>query len=361
MKVKNLQLVNYRNYINSKIEFHPEINIIIGNNAQGKTNLLESLYLLSTTRSFRVNKDSNLIMKNKNYALIEADIESNILKKLKVVIVDKGKSLFISNQRIAKNSDFIGEVNTVLFSPKDIELFSSPKSFRRKLVDLEIGKISKKYMNSLNYYQKLLKDRNILLKNKDVDFFLIDSIDEKMIENQIQIIRFRKHFIDFINSKINVYYSYLSKSKDKISMSYDCCINDFKNMNEELHIMYKENLEKDRLYKMTLNGVHREDIIFRINDQNVNDFASQGQRRMIVLSFKFAIIEYIENSIKDYPILLLDDVLSELDINVKQRLFKIISSKLQVFITTTDINEINIDANYKVYKVNNGEILKGSK
>jgi DNA replication and repair protein RecF len=360
MKVKNLDLVNYRNYKNFSDEFHPKMNIIVGDNAQGKTNLIESLYLLSTTRSFRINKDSNLIKKNCEFALIESDIESNILKKLKIVIVEKGKSLFISNKKISKNSDFIGVINTVLFSPKDIEIFSSSKSSRRKLINLEIGKISKKYLNSLNYYQSLLKDRNILLKKNEVDFFLIKSIDEKMIENQIQIVRFRKHFIDFINSKINRYYSYLSNSSDSITIEYDCCINNFSNIKVEFENLYKNSLEKDKLYKMTMNGIHREDILFKLNSNNVNEFASQGQRRIIILSLKFAIIEYIENSINDYPILLLDDVLSELDINVKQRLFKIINGKLQVFITSTDIKEIDINTDYKLFNISHGEVLKGS-
>ena len=361
MKIRNLHLINYRNYSNETVKFHPDLNIVIGANAQGKTNLIESLYLLSTTRSFRTNKDSSLIGKETDYAVVEAAIETNILKKLKLVIFEKGKSLFISDEKINRNSEFIGVVNTVLFSPDDIEIFSASRSERRKMLNLEIGKISRTYLNSLNYYQQLLKDRNVLLKRNDVDFFLVNTLNEKMIEHQVLIIRFRKHFIDFINSRINRYYRYLAGSEDIISIRYQSCVNDFKDIAGELADIYEKGFEKDKLYKMTLSGIHREDISFMINERNVSEFASQGQRRMIVLSFKFAIIEYIENSIRDYPILLLDDVLSELDINVKRRLFRIINSKLQVFITSTDINEIDVETEHSLFEVENGKILKGSK
>ena len=354
MKIRNLNLVNFRNYSKLNVNFHPELNVIIGNNGQGKTNLLESIYLLSTTRSFRLTKDYYLIKENSKYAVIEATIKTAINNNLKIVIYDKGKSLFVANNQINKNSEFIGILNAVLFSPGDIEIFNNSPASRRKFLNVEIGKLSKNYMGNLNNYHKLLKDRNILLKANTIDEVLIATLNQQMVFEQIEIIKQRKLLLDFINEKINKYYNFLANSKDIIKIVYSSCIKDYNNIKLELEKMYLNNFPKDKLYHFTLNGIHKDDLIFYFNNQILNNYASQGQKRMVLLAYKFALAEFIKKMTNETPILLLDDVLSELDTKVRERLFKLMNKDMQVFITTTDLNNLNIKKQFNLFQIDNG-------
>lgn len=360
MKIKNIKLRNFRNYSNLYVEFNPNINIIVGNNAQGKTNLLESILYLSTTRSHRVNQDQIMIKENEKFANIECELISTINKKIQIVIHENGKSLFVQGKQILKSSEFIGIINAVLFSPRDIDIFEDSPRIRRKLMDIEIGKINKQYMISLNNYSKLLKDRNNLLKNNSSDKVLFESIEKQMIDNQITIINFRRKFISVINQIINNYYQKLSCTNDVVKVNYECCIEkeEVLEIINEFKSKYDKNFERDLFLKSTSFGIHRDDLTFKLNDKDVSSFASQGQRRMVILAFKLSLIDYIKSLINDYPILLLDDVLSELDDTRKNKLFEVIPSNIQTIITTTNLINNLDNLNYKVIKILDGRLME---
>lgn len=356
MKIKEIKVENFKNLENIHINLHHKLNIIVGNNGQGKTNFLESLHLLATTKSIKNKDDSLLIMHNKNYAKLNCILEINKIYSLKMILSSEGKSLFINNMIINKSSNFLGKLNTILFLPKEVELFDSAPKLRRKLIDLELGKISKTYLFNLNEYQKLLLNRNKLLKNKTNDQDLFNVIEDKMIINQEKIINYRNKFINSLSNYVNKYYKLLTNSNSEIKINYLCCVENFDEITNTLKYKYQKYYEYDKNFKATSIGIHREDIIFKLNDRLVNETASQGQKRLIVLALKLGLVEYIHKLTGNSPILLLDDVMSELDLNHQNRLLNIIPKDIQTIVTTTYINNLIKLDDYKLIKINNGKI-----
>lgn len=343
MLVKTLKLNDYRNYTNYIVNFDPHLNIIIGNNGVGKTNILESIIVVSNAKSFRTLNDQDLIQKSKEYLKIDLDSDTN---KYKVVINSKNKSLYINDNLAKRTSDYIGKLNAILFKPSDLEIFTESPSERRKVLDLEIGKVNNNYLRSLLQYNSLLKDKNKLLKELEIDNMLLNVIEESMIPNIKTIIKEREKFIETVNKYISDYYSDIAGSKHKIKIKYKkCCEID---KVEEMMIASKT---KDQYYHYATFGPHHDDYYFMIDDYEINSMASQGQRRMILIAFKFALIKYIEENANITPILLLDDILSELDINNQERLLKMLPKNTQVIITNTDIKNINIDTDYKLIEL----------
>ncbi len=358
MKINDIKLVNFKNIENLTVSLHPHLNILVGNNAQGKTNFLESLYLLSTTRSIKQKDDRILIKHHQEYAKLNCIFEVTKKMSLKLIITEKGKSLFINNNQIKKSTDYLGKLNTILFIPKDLELFDSAPKVRRKLIDIEIGKISNKYLVALTIYNKLIKERNQLLKNNINDYSLYEAIEDKIIEEQVKIITYRKKFITSLNIYLNKYYQLLSSKNDQIIINYNCVVEDHEKIKEILKFKYKKTFEQDRVLKATTIGIHREDILFKINNNLVSEVASQGQKRMLILALKIGLVEYINEIKGDSPILLLDDVMSELDIYNQQKLLNIIPKYAQTIITTTHINN-NIKINdYKLIEIKEGKIVR---
>ena len=343
MLIKTLSLNDYRNYTNYKVDFEPNLNIIVGSNGLGKTNILESIIVTSNTKSFRTLNDQDLIRKDAEYLKIELLSDTN---EYKVVINNKNKSLYINNNLAKRTSDYIGKLNAILFKPSDLEIFTDSPSERREVLDLEIGKVNKNYLRSLLKYNSLLKDKNKLLKELQIDETLLNVIEESMIPNIKVIIEERNKFIENINSNINYYYSLISNTNSKIKINYKkCCeIDEIK----ETMILSKT---KDEYYHYATFGPHHDDYCFTIDGYDVNSMASQGQKRMILIAFKFALINYIQSSINVTPILLLDDILSELDKDNQERLLKIIPNDMQVIITNTDINNIKIEKDYKLIEL----------
>ena len=332
MLVKSLRLNDFRNYQHKIIDFKDGINIIVGKNGVGKTNILESLIVVSNTKSFRTLEDNDLIQKNKEYSLIECLSDEN---KYKVVLSKNAKKLYINNILIKKTSLFIGEFNCILFKPSDLNLFNNSPRERRRLLDIEIGKVSRKYLSSLLENNLLLKDKNKLLKEENIDFTYLDIIDEKLILVIEKIIKYRQEFINIINLYINNYYHKFSNKKDNIKIIYKKC-SDIANIKDEL----RKSREKDLIYHYASFGIHHEDYDFYMNDIKLEKVASQGQMRMTVLAFKLSLYEYIKQKTGKVPILLLDDVLSELDNENKKRLLNIIPKDAQIIITCTDLNGI---------------------
>ncbi len=342
MLVSSLKLNNYRNYTNKYINFTPNLNIIIGKNGVGKTNILESLLYVSNTKSFKTLNDLDLIKKGEEYARIEC----NNNNKYKVVISQSGKKLYFNDVLVKKTSEYIGKLNCVLFKPSDLNLFNdSPKS-RRRLLDIEIGKTNKEYLNNLLEYNLLLKDKNKLLKEENIDLNYLSIIEDKMLNKMKIIIKAREDFFLIINKYLNDYYFKISNQNINLSVVYKKCsdIDDLKENLDKSH-------DKDKLYHYTSFGVHHEDYIFLTNNQRIEEVVSQGQMRMILISFKLALMEYIKEKINDVPILLLDDILSELDISNKERLLEIIPSDTQVIITGTDLKGMNIKKDFNLIEI----------
>ena len=360
MIIKELKLRNFRNFKNCHISFIPNINIITGLNGQGKTNLLESLVFLSTTKSHRVNEDQKMIKINTEFSNIDCLYNDGIDYKIGAVIHQKGKSLLINKQYISKSSEFIGLLNVILFSPSDINIFNDSPRVRRKLMDLEITKVNKKYVNCLNNYQKLLKERNITLKNEKIDSIYLNTLEDQMIENQKYIIEERIKFIENINENINKYFKKINGEDLNIEIEYLSCVDcNEKNLDELLKDMYISNFERDRYTQLTNSGIHRDDLLFKIDNQNVNDYASQGQRRVVIMSFKLSLIEYIKKVTKKIPVLLLDDVLSELDIKRQTNLLNCIEDEIQTIITTSVLsnNLRNLNKNINIKEIKDGKII----
>ena len=343
MLVKEIKLNNYRNYSNITIPLYPTLNIIIGPNGIGKTNILESVIVSSNTKSFRTTKDSELIKKEKEYSKIEIDSD---VGKLKIVINQTGKCLFINNNPIKKTSEYIGKLNAILFKPSDLELFNQSPKERRKLLDIELGKISNDYLSALVVYNKLLKDKNKLLKENKIDQNYLDLIDQEMIPNIINIIKLREEFFRNINLWISNIYQAISNTNTKIQIVYKKCAEE----NEVKDKLFNAR-EKDYFYHYSTFGPNHEDYYFKFNDDELNSVASQGQKRMVFIAFKFALIKYIQQLTNKTPVILLDDVLSELDIDNRNRLLRMLPKNAQIIITDTDIKGINLTSDYNLIEL----------
>lgn len=343
MLVKEIRLNNYRNYISTNIPLHPALNIIIGPNGVGKTNILESIVVCSNTKSFRTNKDEELIKKNTDFLKIELSTDTNLYK---VVISKTNKNLFINNNQIKRASDYIGKLNAVLFKPSDLELFNEAPNERRRLLDIELGKISKPYLLSLVTYKRLLKDKNKILKELKVDDKYLDLINEQMVPNIVEVINEREKFFNDINKNISDIYNNLSNTKTKLKVVYNKCAKQ-----DEIKEKIQTSKEKDYYYHHASFGPHHEDYYFTLNDEELNAVASQGQKRMVFIAFKFAIIKYIEKVTGQTPIILLDDVFSELDSDNQNRLIMSLPKNAQILITGTDINGIKIKTDYNLIKL----------
>ena len=347
MLIKEIKLNNYRNYSNAVIPLYPTLNIIIGPNGIGKTNILESVIVSSNTKSFRTLNDKELIKKEKEYSKIE--INSDV-GQLKVVINQTGKSLFINNNPIKKTSEYIGKLNAILFKPSDLELFNQSPKERRKLLDIELGKISKEYLLALLSYNKLLKDKNKLLKENNIDKNYLDLIDEKMIPYITNIINLREEFFRNINLWITNIYQTISNTDTKIEIVYKKC-SEIEDIKDKL----LKARDKDYFYHYATFGPHHDDYYFKFNDDELNSVASQGQKRMVFISFKFALIKYIQQLTNQTPVILLDDVLSELDLDNQNRLLRLLPKDAQIIITDTDIEGIHLQSEYNLIELKEKE------
>lgn len=360
MIIKQLQLRNFRNYELINLIFNQELNIITGNNAQGKTNLIESILYLSTTKSHRVSDDELLIKKHCDYSDISCDVYSKSLdKKVRILIKKNGKNLFINKNPINKVSDFIGEINAVLFCPDDLNLFSQSPKYRRKFIDIEISKISKQYTSILKEYYKLLKIRNAYLKRNTIDEAYLSILSDKMAHLQVIISKQRSKFIKDLIKYTNYFYLQFSNENLLIDCEYRSFIDEENIDVNYIKKTYEDNLEKDKMMNQTNFGIHKDDFIFKMGDYFVEEFASQGQKRLILLSIKLGLIVMIHKLTKEYPILLLDDVFSELDIINQQKLMNIIPNEVQTFITTCnkDVYQFEKNRNTTFFEIQEGKVI----
>ena len=358
MNVEKLTCFHFRNYESMSFSFAKDcIHFLYGKNAQGKTNLIESIYFLSHLRSFRTNQLTSMIMDGFENFCVAATIESHHRKEeLKVVVNHQKKHLFRFQNPVKKYSDFIGIENAILFCPDDLNLFTQSPKHRRRFIDMELMKISKTYTSTLSKYQKLLKERNQTLKQNNVDEFLLDIYLEQMIDAQMIVIRQRNQFLIELMQKARDLYPFFSDKEEYIDAKYETFIDVDDNMKTHMKEIYEKNKKKEILYHQTLAGVHRDDILFTLNGKPVSEIASQGQKRSFLLALKLGLAQIIFEKTKEYPILLLDDVFSELDESRKRQLLEKLPRNMQIFITTTEKVDMDWNRPVRFYDIENGNI-----
>lgn len=362
MYIKNLQLLNFRNYQELSIELNSGVNIFIGDNAQGKTNILESIYYCSLAKSHRTSKDKELISWDSEEAYVRAYISKERLdKNIEIKIFKDGKKgIRINSIKIAKIQELMGIFNVVLFSPEDLKIVKESPSHRRKFLDIELCKLSPKYYYSLVQYNKVLNERNTILKkwNQDIES-IIDIYDNQLSRYGGYIIKERMKYINLLNQKGSLIHKEITSALEEISFKYITSLKRFDNFEEELNTLLKKNLKKDMEGRTTSHGPHRDDFSISINNIDTRNFGSQGQQRTSVLTIKFSSLEIIKDQTGEYPVLLLDDVLSELDLNRQKYILNSINN-VQTIVTGTGIENIKgyLDEKAKVFVVEKGKVAR---
>lgn len=355
MYIEEINLKNFRNYNNQHIKLKDGINLFYGNNAQGKTNIIESIFLCGFGKSFRARRDRELINFNNN----DASVEINYLKKDRTgkikYIIGENKKIFINEVQIKKMSELLGNINVVLFSPEDINIIKDGPNNRRKFLNMMISQLRPNYIYIYNLYIKILEQKNNYLKKTTIDNKnddLLDIYDEKLVEYGNIINKYRNEFVEKIKEKIKEIHKEVTKGKEEIKIKYisDC-------FDKEKFIKkLKENRKQDVLKGFTSTGIQRDDIYFFINGKKLDIYGSQGQQRTSILSLKLAELEIIKDEIGEYPILLLDDFMSELDNERRLNFIKNIKNTQIIITCTDDIKIENVEINR--YEVNEGKIIE---
>lgn len=362
MKIHQLKLLNFRNYEKLELDFSPNYNIIYGNNGSGKTNLVESIYVLALTKSFRGSIDKVLIMNNKDVCRVEGIVQDKYENKYKIVIKDGGKRVKINNTKVDKLSDYISKISVVLFNPDDLRFIKDSPSVRRKAIDLEISQINNVYLKNLNMYNKLLKQRNSYLKTTNINANssseYLDVLTSKLIDYGEKIYLSRKKYIDLLNQRIGDIYNSICDIED-LKLEY---VSDYKNFDKDkINLKYKDNLNRDIILGKTSFGVHHDDVRFKFKGYNIRDYGSEGQQKNAIIAYKLTELEIFYQVRGNYPILILDDLFSELDRFKINNILNLINKDIQTFITTTDIDKINEDIlnMSKLFEVNDGCVMEG--
>lgn len=363
MLIKKLNLVNFRNYDNLEIEFNDKLNIIYGNNAQGKTNILEGIFVLCLTKSHRVYVDNNLIKHNKDFtSLTGTFFKSPINDVKKLSINSNGKKLEINNNHVKKINDYISNSNIIIFYPEDLNLIKGSPQERRRYLNVELCQLYDNYINYLNDYNKLLKMRNDYLKkikfNENVDYNYFSILTNYLIQRSSSIFKIRKKYFEYLNKKLeNIYYEISGYNNFKII--YKPSVNLDNDDVEKLMLdEFKKRYNDEVRLGTTIIGPHKDDYYFMLDGNNLKENGSQGQQRMAIISYKLAEIDLFKKEKGEKPILLLDDVFSELDDTKKNLLLKYIDDDYQVIVTTTDLKNIseNILKKAKLFKICDGKI-----
>lgn len=351
MYIEHLLLTNYRNYESLNINFENKVNVFLGENAQGKTNVMESIYVLAMAKSHRTSNDKELIRWDTEYAKIEGRVKKqNGSLPLELAISKKGKKAKYNHIEQKKLSQYVGNMNVVMFAPEDLHLVKGSPQIRRRFIDMEIGQISPIYLHDIGKYQKILQQRNSYLKllqtKKTTDETMLDVLTEQFIDVAVKIVAKRFEFLMLLEGWANQIHRGISQGKEELEIIYKPSVN--VSEGEQLSKMVKTFYGKFTQLKqreiergVSLYGPHRDDLQFLVNGRDVQTFGSQGQQRTTALSVKLAEIELIHSEIGEYPILLLDDVLSELDYHRQSHLLNTIQNKVQTFVTTTNIDGIN--------------------
>lgn len=363
MWLKHLSIQNFRNYQELEVEFHPGLNIFLGQNAQGKTNILESIYFLALTRSHRTRNDRDLIYFESTDFKVSGQLQRETGPlPLEISLTPKGRITKVNHLKQAKLSNYIGHMNVVLFAPEDLQLIKGSPAGRRKFIDIELGQMKPLYLSDLSQYNHVLKQRNSYLKNSEkIDATFLEVLDSQLASFGSRVIHHRLEFIKKLEAKAKEKHTRLSDNKEDLSIQYQSTVfsEDGNDIEEQFLSMLEKNRQKDIFRKTTSIGPHRDDLAFFINNMNAT-FGSQGQHRSVVLSLKLAEIELMEEITREKPILLLDDVMSELDNYRQLQLLETISNNIQTFITTTTLDHLKeLPEELKIFTVQAGHIKTG--
>ncbi len=373
MKIKRIQLTNFRNYEALNLSFNDGLTILTGENAQGKTNLLEAIFLLAMAKSHRTNNDKELIQWEEDSAKIIGDIETkNFTFPLEIQISNKGKKVRVNYIDQAKLSSFIGKFNVVLFSPEDLQIIKGSPSLRRKFLDAELAQSHPIYLQDLLDYNQILKQRNKYLKEygykENFDELYFEVMTDQLINKAVNIIQYRISFVEKLNAYAKEIHYDLSNQRDELKLEYISSSSkldykDIDTLTRQFKELFDNSFTREKDQGVTVYGPHRDDLAFLLNDKLAANFGSQGQQRTIVLSVKLAEIELLNDLLGEYPVLLLDDVLSELDDQRQQLLMRRIEGKIQTFITSATIEglELNQLKNLDLYYVEAGQVVEQSK
>ena len=366
MKIKKIKLINFRNLDKVELNFINKINIIIGGNGAGKTNILEAIYLNSLTKSFRANNDAELIKFDKEFLTIMTTIKDDSYNENVLYNIDKlSKKIYLNYSKVTKLSEYIGKYPVVISTPEDVLMIKTSPSTRRDVLNISICQFNKEYFKTLNEYNKLLKLRNDYLKrilvnfNSDMKYFEI--ITNKLIEKAIYIYIERNKYINSINSYLGSIFEHICLNKNlilKYSPNVDITEYDDENISKILQKKFKRDFNKEISLGMTISGPHRDDFNFYLDNKDMKFYSSEGQKKMAVISYKLAEMKLFQEQEDKKPIILLDDLFSELDIKNKNRLVKYIPEDLQVIITSNDLKGINksIRDNAKIFKIKDSEV-----
>ena len=364
MWLKQLSIQHFRNYQELEVEFHPGLNIFLGQNAQGKTNILESIYFLALTRSHRTRNDRDLIYFESTDFKVSGQLQRETGPLLlEISLTPKGRITKVNHLKQAKLSNYIGHMNVVLFAPEDLQLIKGSPAGRRKFIDIELGQMKPLYLSDLSQYNHVLKQRNSYLKNSEkIDATFLEVLDSQLASFGSRVIHHRLEFIKKLEAKAEEKHTRLSDNKEDLSIQYQSTVfsEEGNDIEEQFLSMLKKNRQKDIFRKTTSIGPHRDDLAFFINNMNAT-FGSQGQHRSVVLSLKLAEIELMEEITREKPILLLDDVMSELDNYRQLQLLETISNNIQTFITTTTLDHLKeLPEELKIFTVQAGHIKTAS-
>ncbi|MDO5039252.1 DNA replication/repair protein RecF [Clostridium sp.] len=361
MYVKKLKLINYRNYENLEIDLGRHVNVFMGDNAQGKTNILEAIYYCGFAKSHRTSRDKDLINWNSEVAFLSVSVGKNRLdKKIDINILKDGKKIIkVNSVKINKIGELFGNFNVVMFSPEDLKIIKDSPGIRRKFIDMELCQLDSKYYYNLVQYNKVMNERNIILKNRNLDLEMLDIYDLQLSNFGAYIIEQRLSYLKSLNEYSKEIHKDITSGKEDVEFKYNSTIKNLDNIQNDFYETLKKNRKRDMDKGITGNGPHRDDFSVYINNVDTKSFGSQGQQRTAVLTMKFASLRIIKEKTGEYPVLLLDDVLSELDFNRKRYVLSSIKD-IQTIITCTGIEDLNnyLNGDSKLFKVKEGIVSK---
>ena len=355
MWISNIKIKNFRNYTDEKIELNKNINVFYGENAQGKTNIIEAIYLTAMGKSYRTKKESEMINFNSQNSLIEVEyFKSDRDGKVKIELGNK-KNIYLNGIRLKKLSELLGNIHLVIFTPDDIGILKGSPQNRRRFLDIMISQLRPNYVNIYNLYLKTLEQRNNYLrqiKEQNKDENLLEIWDEKLADYAVNIYKYRNEFIENIKSKIKKIHSQITNNEEEIEIEYISCCKE----KEEFLKLLKERRKLDIIKGFTTKGIHRDDFLIYINGKETSVYGSQGQNRTAMLSLKLSELNVVYDEIGEYPILLLDDFMSELDSKRRKSFLENVRDT-QVIITCTE--KISIE-NLKtfMYNVKKGKVYQ---
>ena len=362
MYIRSIELKDFRNYESLNLEFNKNVNLILGKNAQGKTNLLEAIYVTSIGKSFRTNKDHELIRFGSDFAKVYVEtIKDDIEGSVEIIYSkDSKKYAKADGIKLKKTSELLKNVFIVIFSPEDLKIVKDEPEKRRKFIDRELCQIKPAYYDSLTNYKKILTQRNAYLKEFDINKSMLDVWDAQLAKYGSFVMNLRDKFIANLSEIAAETHGKITNGKEKLEVKYSPNVkfsDDIKEQEEIFYSVLKESFDNDIRQRTTTKGPHKDDFELFIEGVNVRSFGSQGQQRTSALSLKLAEIKIIKEETGYDPVLLLDDVMSELDLERQEYLVKSLSD-VQLFITTTEIPEVLIKKfpNYTEYNVEKGEI-----